>query len=40
MNIKTIALDMDGTLLDANNKIHDNLVEILSEIRRKDVKVF
>jgi len=40
MNIKAIALDMDGTLLDANNKIHDNLVEILSEIRRKDVKVF
>jgi len=39
MKIKAIALDMDGTLLDANNKIHDNLMKTLSEIRHKGVKV-
>lgn len=40
MNTKAIALDMDGTLLDANNDIHGDLVKLLSEIRKQGIKLF
>lgn len=40
MTIKAIALDMDGTLLDAENNIHSNLINIISDLRHKGTKIF
>ncbi|WP_156854449.1 HAD family hydrolase [Oceanobacillus sp. AG] len=40
MRITAIALDMDGTLLDSKNQIQENTIEILSELRKKGIKIF
>ena len=40
MNINAIALDLDGTVLDANSKISNELVELLSTLRNKGMKIF
>lgn len=40
MNINAIALDLDGTVLDANSKISNELVELLSTLRSKGMKIF
>ena len=40
MEFKAIALDMDGTTLDSNNTISNDLIDLLSTLRKKGVKVF
>lgn len=40
MEFKAIALDMDGTLLNAENTIDDDLAEFLQKIRATGVKIF
>ncbi|WP_182200228.1 Cof-type HAD-IIB family hydrolase [Paraliobacillus salinarum] len=39
MNIKAIALDMDGTTLDSNNTVSEELIGTLKNIRDKDIKI-
>lgn len=38
MNIKLIAFDLDGTLLDVKHQLHDKTIEAVNEIRKKGVK--
>ncbi len=40
MEFKAIALDMDGTLLNPENELDDDLAEFLQDIRAQGVKVF
>ncbi|MFC4025160.1 HAD family hydrolase [Oceanobacillus longus] len=40
MNIKAIALDMDGTLLNDENKVDEHLVKLIGKIRSRDIRVF
>ncbi|CQR45932.1 Putative phosphatase YwpJ [Paraliobacillus sp. PM-2] len=39
MNIKAIALDMDGTTLDSNNTVSRELVHTLKKVQNNDIKV-
>lgn len=39
MNIKVIALDMDGTLLDSSNQIDEKLTSVLTELRAANIKI-
>ena len=39
MNIKLIAMDMDGTLLKSNNKISDKTKEILLRVQEKGIRL-
>ncbi|WP_158282265.1 Cof-type HAD-IIB family hydrolase [Salipaludibacillus keqinensis] len=38
--VKAIALDMDGTLLNASHEISHELVKLLAECRQKDILIF
>lgn len=40
MNIRAIALDMDGTLLDAHGSISGHVIELLAAIRKKGMRIF
>ncbi|MEN2768559.1 HAD family hydrolase [Ornithinibacillus xuwenensis] len=40
MEIKAIALDMDGTLLDPSGSIDDKLLSLLSNLRKQGIKIF
>lgn len=40
MEFKAIALDMDGTLLNPENELDDDLAEFLQDIRAQGVKIF
>lgn len=39
MSIKIIALDMDGTLLNSNNQIDENLISVLTDLRSANVNI-
>jgi len=40
MNIEAICLDMDGTILDAQNKVSDETINLLTTLRNKGMKIF
>lgn len=40
MNIKAIALDMDGTILDSENKVGKQTIELIDQLRKTGIKVF
>lgn len=40
MEFKAIALDMDGTTLDSNNTISNDLIDLLSTLRKRALKFF
>lgn len=40
MNIKAIALDMDGTLLNKNGVVEENVIIKLNSLREQGVKLF
>ncbi|WP_084710654.1 Cof-type HAD-IIB family hydrolase [Ornithinibacillus californiensis] len=40
MNVKAIALDMDGTLLNPNGLVEESLIHHLQHLREKGIKIF
>lgn len=40
MDIKAIALDMDGTLLNDKNTVSDELVKLIRELRNQNIRIF
>jgi 5-amino-6-(5-phospho-D-ribitylamino)uracil phosphatase len=40
VNIKAIALDMDGTLLGPDNSIDNDLIHLLSELQQRNIRIF
>lgn len=40
MDIKAIALDMDGTLLNDKNTVSGELVKLIRELRNQNIRIF
>lgn len=40
MNIKAVALDLDGTFLDSNNKPNNETIDLIGKLRNRGIKIF
>lgn len=40
MEIKAIAFDLDGTILDARNQIQPELIKLISDLKQREIKIF